>query len=171
MTSHGTPARDVADGSELGRAGEREDAHRHDVDRGEAGVRSGREAVDEPEAGGADDDPEAVEDELAPRLGQPELRWSPRRCRVSHAWRSRSAEERLAAGPVADDEDGVLLPGVAGRVEQPRTARVGHFQTHQRSLASSGVVSAASLSARPSRSLTSLAIRAARSASVSLVYG
>ena len=35
---------------------------------------------------------------------------------------------------------------------------VGHFQTHQRSLASSGVVSASSVSARPSRPATSVAI-------------
>src|SRR5207247_6501300 len=32
-----------------------------------------------------------------------------------------SAQEGLAAGPVADDEDGVLLGRVTGRVEQSRT--------------------------------------------------
>ena len=34
----------------------------------------------------------------------------------------RSAQEGLAAGPVADDEDGVLLGRVAGRVEEARAA-------------------------------------------------
>src|SRR5882724_10329645 len=39
------------------------------------------------------------------------------RCRVGT--RSALAQEGLAAGPVAHDEQGVLVAGIAGRVEQP----------------------------------------------------
>ena len=46
-----------------------------------------------------------------------------RRLRRPGSPRRRSAQEGLAAGPVADDEHGVLLARVAGRVEQPRAAR------------------------------------------------
>ena len=51
----------------------------------------------------------------------------------------------------------------------PGSPVVGHFQTHQRSLVSSGVVSASSLPARSARSATSEATCCARSDSVSLV--
>ena len=86
--------------------------------------------------------------------------------------RPASAQEGLAAGPVADDEHRVLVAGVAGGVEQPGQPFVGHFQTHQRSFSSSGVVSASIVAASPSR----LARRrrdasTARSPSVSLEYG
>jgi len=61
----GNARRDVADRRELRRAGKDEDTHRHHVDRGEAGVGPGREAVDKPETDAADHDPDAVEGESA----------------------------------------------------------------------------------------------------------
>ena len=42
-------------------------------------------------------------------------------------WPDRSAQEGLAAGPVADDVDGVQVVGEARHVEQPRTPGVGHL--------------------------------------------
>ena len=61
----GNARRDVADRRELRRAGKDEDTHRHHVDRGEAGLGPGREAVDEPETDATDHDPDAVEGESA----------------------------------------------------------------------------------------------------------
>ncbi len=103
-------ARHVADGRELRGPGEDDGAHRHRLDRREAGLARGQ-AVDEPEADRRDRDPEASVAELAPAG------------RDVGVGGRRSAQERLAAGPVADDVDGVLLGGVAGHVEQARAAR------------------------------------------------
>ena len=63
----GEAAGDVADGGELGRAGEDDDAHRDGFDGRQAGALSGQ-PVDEAEGEGGDRDPDAVDDEPAARL-------------------------------------------------------------------------------------------------------
>ena len=61
----GESAHDVPDRCELGGAAERDQAHRHRLDRREVTDRAGRQAIDEPEPHCADDDPEAVDDQAA----------------------------------------------------------------------------------------------------------
>ena len=83
-------ARHVADRGELRGAAERDQAHRHRLDRREMPGGPRGQAVDEPEPGGADDDPETVEDQPAAcctNLLAPELRLSSRRQRRCEAQR------------------------------------------------------------------------------------
>ena len=80
-------ARDVADGRELGGAGEDDDAHGHRLDRREARL-ARRQAIDEAEPHRRDRDPDAVGDE--PATARPELdvgvgRRCSRRVRHGHA--------------------------------------------------------------------------------------
>ena len=81
----GQAARDVADGGELGGAGEDDEAHRHRLDDREAGLASGQ-PVDEPEADGRDRDPD--------RVGRESPAARPR----SRARRCRGAVTSLSAG-------------------------------------------------------------------------
>ena len=168
--SHGRPGGDVADGRELGRPREREQAHRARFDGRVAGALGGQ-AEDEAEARAADT--------AIPAVSSRSCRRAARRSRVTRVGvvngagpraGARLAQEVLGAGPVADDVDGVLLAGVARRVEQARAARGGALvDPPALVLVERRDVSALSLSARPSRPSTSAATRAARSASVSLL--
>ena len=65
----GETRRDVADGRELGGAGEDDDAHRHRLDEGETGF-AGGQPVDEPEADGRDGDADRVGGQPAPAGGE-----------------------------------------------------------------------------------------------------
>ena len=104
----GETARDVADGRELGRAGEDEQAHRHRLDRAEARRRGppGRRRSRSP-----------WRDAAIPSDSRTSWRRGGRRAEVErgrgHA--TRSAQEGLAAGPVTDDVEGVQVARVAQR--------------------------------------------------------
>ena len=103
------PGRDVAHGGELGRAGEGDDAHRARLEQRVAGV-TRRQPEHEGEADRGGRDARGIEDGAA--CGRP----------AGRSLDPRLPEERLRAGPVADDVDGVQLCRVAGGVEQARAA-------------------------------------------------
>ena len=152
----GQPADDVAHRRELGRAGEDEDAHRHRLERGEARrharparrrtrtrrprrrcpavpatAGAGRSPGQGPRAGTSSRDrsrcwPIAI-GQFASRAVS-----AGRSCRRSRRRRRRRRACRARSRRRGGDR---------------RSPSVGHFQTHQRSFASSGVVSAAILAA------------------------
>ena len=95
------PGRDVADGGELGRAGERDDAHRARL---EQGVAASRAASPNTSAKPIAETPRCPRNRGGAACGRPAGRRSPG-----------LPEERLRAGPVADDVDGVELGRVARR--------------------------------------------------------